>query len=125
MTQELLNIIWAAVGTIITALAGWGTTVLVNWLNSKIKDENLRKHATAVTTIVSGAVQAVFQDFVEVLKKNGKFDEAAQKEAKERAITIINSQLTEELKKYIETNFGDITTWISNQIESTIYSLKK
>lgn len=125
MTQELLNIIWAAVGTIITALVGWGTTVLVNWLNSKIKDENLRKHATAVTTIVSGAVQAVFQDFVEVLKKNGKFDEAAQKEAKERAITIINSQLTEELKKYIETNFGDITTWISNQIESTIYSLKK
>ena len=31
------------------------------------------------------AVQAVFQEFVDTMKKEGKLDEAAQKEAKERA----------------------------------------
>ena len=41
----------------------------------------------------------IFQEFVEALKKNGKFDEATQKEAKEEATKIIMNKLTPELKE--------------------------
>ena len=93
-------------------------------MNSKIKDQTLARHLTAVTQIVTDAVMNVFQSFVDTLKKNGNFDEAAQKEAKDRAMEIILNQLTPELKDYITDNYGDIYEWISNKIESVIYSLK-
>lgn len=70
------------------------------------------------------AVQTVFQEFVDTMKKNGKFDEAAQKEAKERAYNIIINQLTPELQNYIKENFGDIKDYIMNQIEAMVYQLK-
>ena len=50
--------------------------------------------------------------------------EECQKQAKEKALEIINSQLTEELKSYISSNYGDIQIWLSNKIESVIYMLK-
>ena len=61
----------------------------------------------------------------DTLKKEGKFDEAAQKEAKEKAYAIITGQLTEELRKYITDNFGDMKEYLMNQIEAMIYNLKK
>lgn len=70
------------------------------------------------------AVQTVFQEFVDTMKKNGKFDEAAQKEAKERAYNIIINQLTPELQNYIKENFGDMKDYIMNQIEAMVYQLK-
>lgn len=124
MPQEVLNIILSAVSILVTGLASWGVGVLINWMNSKIKDQTLARHLTAVTQIVTDAVMNVFQSFVDTLKKNGNFDEAAQKEAKDRAMEIILNQLTPELKDYITDNYGDIYEWISNKIESVIYSLK-
>ena len=122
--EQFLPIFWSIVGTIGTGLATWLTAVLVNWLNSKIKDKKLARWASDVTQIVMNAVQTIFQEFVETLKKNGKFDAEAQKEAKERAYKIIMSQLTPELKKYIEDNFGDMKEYLMNQIEAMIYQLK-
>ena len=62
--------------------------------------------------------------FIAEIKANGTFDEKAQAEAKERALSIINSQLTEELVAYIKDNYGDVQAWLSNKIESVIYTLK-
>jgi hypothetical protein len=124
MPQEVLNIILSAVSIAVTGLASWAVGLLISWMNKKIKDQTLAKHLTAITQIVTDAVMNVFQSFVETLKNNGKFDEAAQKEAKDRALDIIMKQLTPELKDYITTNFGDLTEWLSNKIESVIYGLK-
>ena len=73
---------------------------------------------------VADAVKLIFQEFVEVLKKNGKFDEAAQKEAKEKATKIIMNKLTPELKEFITANYGDISAWVNDQIEVAIYNFK-
>ena len=124
MPQEVLNIILSAVSIVVTGLVSWGVSVLITWMNGKIKDQKLAKHLTAVTQIVTDAVMNVFQSFVETLKVNGKFDEKAQAEAKQRSLDIVMNQLTPELKDYITTNFGDMTEWISNKIESVIYGLK-
>ena len=99
--------------------------MLVGWLNQKIKDKKLARWSCEVSTIIMSAVQTVFQEFVDVMKKNGTWNEEAAKEAKERAYKIITGQLTAELKKYIEDNFGDMKEWIMNQIESMIYQLKR
>lgn len=124
MPQEVLNIILSAVSIAVTGLVSWAVGLLISWMNKKIKDQTLAKHLTAITQIVTDAVMNVFQSFVETLKNNGKFDEAAQKEAKDRALDIIMKQLTPELKDYITNNFGDLTEWLSNKIESVIYGLK-
>lgn len=125
MNQEILGIVISGLSIIVTGLCSWAVTTIVSWLNNKIKDEKLVSFLTRITNIVTDAVMAIYQEFVEVLKKEGKFDEAAQKEAKERAIAIINSQLTTEMKEYIETNFGEIESWLSEKIEAVIYGLKK
>ena len=123
--EQFYAILWTAVGTFVTGLLSWLTIVITNFFNSKIKDKKIAKMTTDITTIILNAVQTVFQTFVEVLKKEGTFNAEAQKEAKERALTIITSQLTPELVEYIKSNLGDVEEYIKNRIESMIYSLKK
>lgn len=118
-------IFWGIIGTVGTGLATWLTTFIVSWLNTKIKDKKLARWSTELFQIIMSAVQTVFQEFVDTMKKAGKFDEAAQELAKERAYKIIMSQLTPELKTYIANNFGDMKDYIMNQIEAMIYNLKR
>ena len=124
MTQDLLNILWGVLGTIGTALATWLSSLLISFLNSKIKDTKLRTWLTSVTTIVTDTVKSIYQQTVEALKNNGGFTKEAQKEAKNKALDTILNQLTPDMKKFIEKNYGDIAEWIGNQIEAAIYNLK-
>ena len=123
--EQFYTILWSVVGVLATGLASWVVVVVTNFFNQKIKDRKAAKWASDLFQIIMGAVQSVFQSFVDTLKKNGQFDEAAQKEAKERAYRIIAGQLTQELREYIEANFGDMREYLMNQIESAIYSLKR
>lgn len=125
MPQEILNILLSALSIIVTGLVGWGVTALTTWLNKKIKDQKTASWLNRITEITTDAVMSVFQTFVETLKKEGKFDEAAQKEAKIKALEIIEHQLTPELENFIKTNYGDMKEWLNNKIEAIIYSLKK
>ncbi len=125
MPVELSTILWGALGTIVTAFIGWLTTTGVIWLNNKIKDAKIARWTSAIYQIVMSAVQTVFQEFVDVMKKAGTWNEEAAKEAKERAMKIIMSQLTPDLKKFIEENFGDMKEYLMNLIESVIYQLKR
>ena len=124
MTEELLNAILAAVGVIIAALASWAAEAIVSWLKLKIKDKSFAALLEKITYIVKDAVQAVYQEFVEGLKKQGKFDEEAQRMVKEKAIEIIEVQLTASMREFIEENFGDLEVWVAHKIEYMIYEAK-
>lgn len=124
MPQEVLNIIWSAVGVLVTGLLSWVTTVIINWLNGKIKDNKVRQWATDLTQIIMTSVTTITQTYVDSLKKEGAFTKEAQEEAFNKCLTLIKSQLTPELKQYIEDNFGDMEAYLKAQIESLIYSLK-
>ena len=123
--DQLLTIIYSAVGIIITGLATWGVAVLTKWLNSKIKDKELANFLTTLTNIITSVVKEVYQTYVEALKKEGSFNKDAQAIALNKAITLAKSQLTTELKTFITDNYGDIEAWLKMQIEACIYSLKK
>lgn len=124
MSQDILNAILSGAGVIISALCAWCASMLTKWLDSKIKDEKMKNFLSKMNSIITDAIMAVYQEFVEQLKKEGKFDDEAKAEAKQKAMEIINSQLTTEMKEYIQENYGDIEKWVNQKIESVIYELK-
>ena len=125
MLDQWLQILIAAVSVIVTGLAGWGVTAFTTWVSSKMKDQKAAKMLSDIMQIITDAVMEVFQTYVEALKNTGKFDEAAQKMAKDKAMQKIMARLTETMKNYISEHYGDIMEWISDKIESTIYQLKR
>ncbi len=124
MNQILLNILAAVTTCIILPLISFLGIKLSQWLSTKIKDERAAKLLTQATEIVVNAVKSVFQTYVESLKNSGTFDKTAQLEALNRAKAIVTSELTVELKDFIIANYGDLESWITNQIEASIYKLK-
>ena len=125
MNQILLNILAAVTTCIILPLISFLGIKLSQWLSTKIKDEKAAKLLTQATEIVVTAVKSVFQTYVESLKNSGTFDKTAQLEALNKAKAIVTSELTVELKDFIVSNYGDLESWITNQIEASIYKLKK
>ena len=124
MNQILLNILAAVTTCIILPLISFLGIKLSQWLSTKIKDEKAAKLLTQATEIVVTAVKSVFQTYVESLKNSGTFDKTAQVEALNKAKAIVTSELTVELKDFIIANYGDLESWITNQIEASIYKLK-
>lgn len=122
--EQFWTIFWSAIGVILMGLATWVSSLITSWLSTKIKDKKLQKHANAVNEIVLRAVMTVTQTYVESMKKKNAFDEKAQKEALEKCMAIIKTQLTQELKDYIVENYGDMQSYLLTLIESTILGLK-
>lgn len=124
MNEILINIISVLVTAVILPLISFAGTKLISWLNTKIKDENAKKQLEVATTIVTNAVRSVFQTYVEALKKSGSFDAESQKIALTKAKDEALSQMSREVKEYITTNYGNLETWLTTQIEATINILK-
>lgn len=124
MNEIILNIISVVVTEVILPLISYAGARLITWLNTKIKDENAKQQLTVATDIVTNAVRSVFQTYVETLKKNGTFDKESQKAALIKAKNDALAQMSDEIKYYITKNYGDLETWITTQIESTINILK-
>ena len=122
--EQFWTIFWSAIGVILMGLATWISSFVTSWLSTKIKDKKLQTLATKLNDIVLRAVMTVTQTYVESMKKKNAFDEKAQKEALNKCVAIINTQLTQELKDYVEENFGDIQSYLITLIESTILGLK-
>lgn len=124
MNEILINIISVLVTAVVLPLISFAGTKLISWLNTKVKDENAKMQLTVATNIVKNAVLTVFQTYVDSLKASGTFNAQAQSTALLKAKEIALSQMTAEVKEYIIKNYGDIETWLTTQIESTIKLLK-
>ena len=118
-------IFWSVIGVAATGLVGWLTTTGVGLINQKIKDGKIARWSSQLFQIIMSAVQAIQQSFVDTMKKEGRWNEETAREAKEKAYAIITSELTAELQKYITDNFGDMKSYLMNQIEAMLYNLKK
>lgn len=118
------SIIISVVSVILTGLASWAVSVLVAWLNTKIKNEKLRTIINQAVSSVQSVVQATYQTFVETLKAKGEFGAEAQKQALNQAITAAKVQLSTEFTTYLAENGTDTEEWLTTQIESAIYQLK-
>lgn len=124
MPIELMEIIFSAIGVIITGLASWATTVLVKWLNTKIKNKELASFSETVITIVTNAVKCTYQSYVEGIKGTDQWTKEAQEKALQLALETAKKELTTNAVKYIENQHGDIDNYIKTLIESILYDLK-
>ena len=124
MNELLLNILSVVVSAVILPLISLIGAKLVSFINAKISNEKASKLLTSATEIVTSAVRSVFQTYVEALKKAGTFDKDSQLSALNQAKDIALSQMTDDIKEYISKNYGDLDSWLTTQIESTINLLK-
>lgn len=125
MNEIVVNVIAVVVTSVVIPLITLLGAKLTQWINGKIKDDETKKVVEEINQIVSTNVSYVFQTYVENLKKKDKFDDKAQSYALRYAQEKILNELGEVAKDYILEHFGDINGWITTQIESTIYLLKK
>ena len=124
MNEIVLNIISCVVTVVVIPLISLLGGKLIQLISNKIKDEKASSLLTQATNIVLDAVRSVFQTYVEALKKEGKFDGDAQLVALNKAKEIALNQLSDDLKEFITKNFGNLTSWLANQIEASINLLK-
>ena len=128
MTMALLAEIMEVV---VIPLLGILTAYVVKLVNAKIEDINKERHnaleekyLTMLGATISDCVTATTQTYVESLKKQGKFDAEAQKEAFNQTYTAVMNILSEEAKKYLTVAVGDLNLYITQKIEAEVNANK-
>ena len=124
MNEIVINILSIIVTAVILPLISFAGTKLIEFLNSKIKNNQAKELLVQATTIVTNAVRSVFQTYVDSLKASGSFDAQAQTVALTKAKDIALEQMSDDVKNYIVNNYGDLNNWLTTQIESTINLIK-
>lgn len=124
MNEIIINIISVVVTSIVLPLISIAGAKLIQFINSKIKNNKAADLLTTATTIVINAVRSVFQTYVEALKKEGSFNKDAQIIALNKAKDIALIQMTDEVKTYLVTTYGSLDSWLDTNIEATINILK-
>ena len=124
MNEILINIISVVVTSIVLPLISIAGAKLIQFINSKIKNNKAADLLTTATTIVINAVRSVFQTYVEQVKKDGSFNKDAQIIALNKAKDIALTQMTDEVKEYLVKTYGSLDSWLDTNIEATINILK-
>ena len=89
-------------------------------LRADTDSEIAQKYTEMIFDTVTRCVIATNQTYVDTLKKEGKFDAEAQKEAFNKTKNAVLALLTEDAKAYIVESFGDITVYLTQLIESMV-----
>lgn len=128
MTSELITHIFQVC---IIPLLGVLTTFIVKWINIKsnqIQENNknmlANKYIQMLTDTINSCVVATNQTYVESLKKQGKFDTEAQKQAFEQTTQAVLTILSQEAKDYLANIYGDLDKYISEKIEASVNANK-
>lgn len=127
MTAILTTIIQVVIIPAIPVLV----TYLVKYLKAKteqtttkIDNELIRMYLQEAADAVLQGVTYTTQTYVDTLKKQGKWDEEAQKIAFNTAKDVALKLLTEEAKQMITDMYGDLTVWLDTKIEQTVKEQK-
>ena len=127
MSETVLLMIREIIEVCLIPLLGVLVTYLVKYINTKSQEleastdnELAKKYISLLSSTITNCVIATNQTYVETLKKQGKFDAEAQKEAFNMTLNAVMALLTDEAKRYLSEIYGDLNTYITNQIEATV-----
>ena len=127
MSETVLSMIREIIEVCLIPLLGVLVTYLVKYINTKSQEleastdnELAKKYISLLSSTITNCVIATNQTYVETLKKQGKFDAEAQKEAFNMTLNAVMALLTDEAKQYLSEIYGDLNTYITNQIEATV-----
>ena len=119
--QNVLYVIISAAVPVLTAFACKYLQSLYEKNKDKIKNEKVQIVLGQVADMITSAVET----YVKELKANDLFDADAQKEAFNKTYEAVTKQLTDDAKKIIIETYGDIATYLTNQIEQKVEASKK
>lgn len=132
MLNYILNLI---LYTVITGASVLIVRELLIFINAKIDDiqanTQLSEYARLNTIIdqvqqtMTMIVTSVNQVYVDSLKASGEFNTESAKAAKEIALDMADTLLTEEAIKAIEKVYGDAAVYVDSLIEQLVRELKE
>ena len=127
MSETAVLMIREIIEVCLIPLLGVLVTYLVKYINTKSQEleastdnELAKKYISLLSSTITNCVIATNQTYVETLKKQGRFDAEAQKEAFNMTLNAVMALLTDEAKRYLSEIYGDLNTYITNQIEATV-----
>lgn len=125
--MEWMALLYQIFDVCIIPLLGILTAYIVKYINMKSSEIQIQidsditdKYIQMLTDTITACVIATNQTYVESLKRQGKFDAAAQKEAFNLTYEAIMAVLTDEAKYYLTVIYGDLTTYITTRIEAEV-----
>lgn len=89
-------------------------------ISKRQENELAQKYLNMLTDTITNCVIAVNQTYVDTLKKQGKFDAEAQKEAFQMVYKEVLANLTLEARSYLSEIYGDLDEFIKILIESKV-----
>lgn len=122
--KEILYIIITLVGSVLSTYLCALAKKKISEIAQNMSNTKLSEYIKVASGVVIDAVDTVAQTYVNTLKKEGQFNEEAQKIAKEQAITIATQLISVDGKKAIETVYGDFAQWLNTKIESEVLAKK-
>lgn len=130
--SEVLNYVLYVVLTVILPVIA---KYAVDLIKTKIRESNIIANAAKnedLSVIIEGALSDVMdavlyvnQVYTDSLKASGKFDQAAQTEAFNRAYVEAVNMISDEAKKVIEQLYGSFDKWLKFKIESFVNAAKR
>ena len=123
--QILISIVATVLSTALAALGSWVLVKVKTLISTKIKNQQAQTLLSGAIAVVASVVKATYQTYVQAIKGSDAWTAEAQKNALQQATEAAKTQLSQEAKEYIQANFGDVGAWVQNQIEATLYDLKK
>ena len=125
--MEWMTLLYQIFELCVIPLLGVLTMYLVQYIKMKSQeiadktDSDLAdKYIQMLTDTITTCVIATNQTYVESLKKQGKFDAEAQKEAFNLTYNAVMAVLTDEAKHYLAAIYGDLTAYITTRIEAEV-----
>ena len=103
------------------------TFFAIKWLKAildKVDSDMGDKYIAMLFETIRDCVSATTQTYVDSLKKQGKFDEEAQKTAFAMTLNSVLSVLTDDSKEYLSTIYGDLNAFIATKIEAEVKAQK-
>ena len=116
---------------VVFPLLAIGSVYLINLIKIKIQemkqrknDDLYHKYLEMLEDTIISCVLATTQTYVDGLKKQGKFDAAAQKIAFEMTYKNVMAILTDDAKEYLQSAIGDLQVFVNNKIEAEVLATK-
>ncbi len=93
----------------------------VVWLQEKTNQTKFEH----IGLIIAAVVEETNQTYSDALKEQGRFNKDAQKNALRISLEKTVELLSVDLKRYIESNFGECDKYLTSRIESYIKTSKQ
>ena len=129
--NQWLDLLFQILEVCIIPLLGVLTAFLVkfikvksNEITEKVNNDIADKYITMLADTISACVVATNQTYVEALKKDNAFTKEAQLEAFDMTYKAVMLILTEDAVTYLTNIYGDLSAYITAQIEAEVNKSK-